>query len=94
MCLKNYVKALVLPWQKIMILKNITGLYKTIDFSKELDEKIIKKCLYKKSGDCVEYFDNAAKAFGIIFMKFPDVTTAENILSHIEKHIDVQLTTE
>lgn len=83
MCLKNYVKALVLPWQKIMILKNITGLYKTIDFSKELDEKIIKKCLYKKSGDCVEYFDNAAKALGIIFMKFEDKDEMDSILSNI-----------
>lgn len=42
----------------------------------------------------MERFDNAAKCLGIIFMKFPDVATAESILSHIEKHIDVQLTTE
>lgn len=42
----------------------------------------------------MERFDNAAKCLGIIFMKFPDVATAENILSHMEKHIDVQLTTE
>ena len=62
---------------------NQTGLYKAIDFSKELDEKIIKKCLYKKSGDCVEYFDNAAKALGIIFMKFEDKDEMDSTLSNI-----------
>ena len=46
------------------------GKYKTIEFSDELENKIIKKCLYKKAGDEVYYFDNAAKALGIIFMKF------------------------
>ena len=60
-----------------------TGLYTTIDFSKELDEKIIKKCLYKKSGDHVEYFDNAAKALGIIFMKFEDKDEMDSTLSNI-----------
>ena len=62
---------------------NQTGLYKTIDFSKKLDEKIIKKCLYKKTGDYVEYFDNAAKALGIIFMKFEDKDEMDSILSNI-----------
>lgn len=70
---------------------NQTGLYKTIDFSKELDEKIIKKCLYKKSGDCVEYFDNAAKALGIIFMKFEDKDEMETILENINMHYKVLL---
>ena len=68
-----------------------TGLYKTIDFSKELDEKIIKKCLYKKSGDCVEYFDNAAKALGIIFMKFKTKDEMETILENINMHYKVLL---
>ena len=68
-----------------------TGLYKTIDFSKELDEKIIKKCLYKKSGDCVEFFDNAAKALGIIFMKFEDKDEMETILENINMHYKVLL---
>ena len=29
---------------------------------------IIRKCLYKKQGDMIEYFDNASKALGIIFV--------------------------
>ena len=68
-----------------------TGIYKTIEFSKELDEKIIKKCLYKKSGDCVEYFDNAAKALGIIFMKFKTKDEMETILENINMHYKVLL---
>lgn len=31
----------------------------------------------------VEYFDNAAKALGIIFMKFEDKETAKNVLVRI-----------
>ena len=59
------------------------GEYKTIEFTEELDKYIIKKCLYKKEGDAVEYFDNAAKALGIIFMKFEDKETAKETLVKI-----------
>lgn len=60
-----------------------TGLYKNIEFSDELEGFIIKKCLYKKIGDHVDYFDNAAKALGIIFMKFDNEYQMSNILSRI-----------
>lgn len=60
-----------------------TGLYKNIEFSDELEGFIIKKCLYKKIGDQVDYFDNAAKALGIIFMKFDNEYQMSNILSRI-----------
>lgn len=46
------------------------GVYETIRFSHELEPFIVRKCLYKKPGDTVEYFDNSAKALGILFMKF------------------------
>ena len=62
---------------------NKSGTYRTIEFSEELERCIIKKCLYKNEGDKVEYFDNAAKALGIIFMKFDDKKTAETTLSRI-----------
>ena len=60
------------------------GAYKTIEFAEELDKYIIKKCLYKKEGDAVEYFDNAAKALGIIFMKFEYKETAKETLAKIQ----------
>ena len=65
------------------------GKYKTIEFSKELEDKIIKKCLYKKIGDEVDCFDNAAKALGIIFMKFNNQEEMTSILSNINMHYSV-----
>lgn len=63
---------------------SINGSYRTIEFDEELEKYIIKKFLYKKEGDAVEYFDNAARALGIIFMKFDDRETTETILARIQ----------
>ena len=65
------------------------GKYKTIEFSDELEKKIIKKCLYNKAGDEVYYFDNAAKALGIIFMKFKSQEEMTRILANINKYYSV-----
>lgn len=62
---------------------NKNGVYKTIKFSKELEKRIIKKYLYKNIGDKIEYFDNAAKALGIIFMKFDNKLEMDNILNDV-----------
>lgn len=59
------------------------GIYRTIHFSEELEQRIVKKCLYKKPGDPVEYFDNAAKALGILFMKFSSQDEMIDILKNI-----------
>lgn len=72
---------------------NQTGTYKTIEFDAELDKHIIKKCLYKKEGDEVNYFDNAAKALGIIFMKFDCLEEMNNMLRNINECYDVKLLT-
>lgn len=66
------------------------GVYQTIVFDDTIEKYIIKKCLYKKAGDEVSYFDNAAKALGIIFMKF-DSVEQQKILNEIHKHIKVVL---
>lgn len=68
---------------------NQNGAYKVIEFSDELENKIVKKCLYKKDGDRVEFFDNAAKALGIIFMKFDNQEDMSNILGSINEHYKV-----
>lgn len=67
------------------------GIYDSIEFSDELERYIVKKCLYKKSGDTVEYFDNAAKALGIIFLKFEDQKTTKYILDKINQLYRVKL---
>lgn len=68
---------------------NKNGIYRRIDFSEELEKRIVKKCLYKKNGDKVEFFDNAAKALGIIFMKFDSQEEMISILGNINKYYKV-----
>lgn len=67
------------------------GIYQDILFNPELEQFIIKKCLYKKPGDSVEYFDNAAKALGIIFIKFEDKEKMREVLKDINSYIKVLL---
>lgn len=66
------------------------GIYHTIEFDEEIEKYIIKKCLYKKEGDKVHYFDNASKALGIVFMRFTDIEQ-QQILNEINEHIKVLL---
>lgn len=67
------------------------GIFEGIEFDEILEKKIIKKCIYKEKGDPVEYFDNAAKALGIIFMKFDTEKEMNELLDHINEHITVQV---
>lgn len=70
---------------------NKNGIYKDILFSPEIEPYIYRKYLYKKLGDEVEYFDNAAKCLGIVFFKIPDETTMKKILEHVNELITVEL---
>lgn len=67
------------------------GIYQGITFSEKLEKKIIKKFLYKKVGDQVEYFNNAAKALGIIFMKFENQDEMNEILRNINEYYEVEV---
>ncbi len=67
------------------------GEFKQVRFSSELEQYIIKKCIYVKPGERVHFFDNASKALGIIFMKFPDEKTQKSILDNINAHITIQM---
>lgn len=69
-----------------------SGVYEKIVFSPELDAHIYRKCLYKKVGDSVEYFDNAAKCLGIIFMKFENREQMQSMLENVGDRITVRLT--
>lgn len=70
---------------------NKSGIFKGIEYSKALKNYMIKECIYKNCGDKVEYFDNAAKALGIIFLKFENRENMQLILSNIHKHINIIL---
>lgn len=68
-----------------------SGRLEDIRFSPALEPYIIRKCVYKKPGDEVEFFDNAAKALGILFLKFPDQETMDRMLEQINDHIQIIL---
>ncbi len=67
------------------------GIYKKIKYSEKLEKYIVKKCEYKNEGDNVEYFDNAAKALGIIFLKFDSQNEMFNVLNSINDLYEVEL---
>lgn len=67
------------------------GIFKGIEFSKEIEPYIIRKNIYKNDGDAVEFFDNAAKALGIVFFKFDNRKTMFDILENINQHIDIHV---
>lgn len=68
-----------------------SGIYKGISFAPEIERYIYRKCFYKKAGDSVEYFDNAAKCLGIVFFKFPNEKTMREILNHVNELITIEL---
>lgn len=70
------------------------GSFVGVDVSPKLMPYIVRKSIYKKPGDPVEYFDNAAKALGIVFMKFPDRRAMELMLGSINSHITLRLEDE
>lgn len=53
------------------------GQLESIQIDKKIEGYVYRKVMYKKNGDYVEAFDNAAKALGIIFLNFPSVEDME-----------------
>ncbi len=70
---------------------NRDGVFLGVDFSPELEPYILRKSIYKQPKDRIEYFDNAAKALGIVFLKFPDQITMQKFLSKINDYITIRL---
>lgn len=67
----------------------MNGIFAGIHYSDEIKSYLVKECIYKKVGDIVEYFDNASKALGIVFLKFECAEEMESILENINHHIAV-----
>lgn len=67
------------------------GLFSRIEFDGRLEQHIVKKCIYKKENDSVEYFDYATKAIGIIFMKFDSLKQMRSFLFDINRYINIVL---
>lgn len=67
------------------------GVFEGVGFSPELEGHIVRSCIYKRPGDPVEYFDNASKALGILFLRFDSAGEMEQILTDIDRHIQIRL---
>lgn len=67
------------------------GIFAGVKYSDAIKPFIIKECIYKKPGDPVEYFDNAAKTLGIVFLHFDSEETMKKILEDINSHIEIIL---
>lgn len=67
------------------------GKFKKVWFDEKVVPHILRKNIYKKPGDYVEYFDNASKAVGIVFLKFDSMEQMLDMMDHSEKWIEVKL---
>lgn len=70
---------------------NKCGIFERVEYSSEIKKCIVKENVYKKKGDKVEFFDNASKALGIVFLQFENEKQMQEILRDINKHIVVCL---
>lgn len=67
------------------------GSFVDIKYKNAIEDKIIKKIIYKKKGDPVQYFDGANKVIGILFLKFNGIEEMINILSEIDRYIQLEV---
>lgn len=70
---------------------NRNGYFREIKIDQELRKRVIRTCIYKRRGDKVEFFDNAAKALGIVFMHFESEEEMQQHLSDIMDEIEIIL---
>lgn len=88
----NISPRVVIPYCAHYVLhSDKSGVYQDITFSDEIEKNIFRKELYKKAGDEVEYFDNAAKALGIIFLKFSSAEEMYYKMNHMNDYIKITL---
>ena len=67
-----------------------SGTFQEIRFSPNLESHIIRKEIYKKPGDFFSCFDNAAKALGILFLKYDSEKEMLKSLNHIADEIEIE----
>lgn len=67
------------------------GKFSHVEFDAVIKPYIIRENIYKKPGDEVYYFSNAAYALGIIFFKFPNMETMIEMEEHMNEHVKIVL---
>lgn len=68
-----------------------SGLFKNIEIDQWARKFVYREVIYKKDGDGVEVFDNAAKALGIIFLNFPTAKDMEYFCQNHDSLIKINL---
>lgn len=88
----NVEPKVVIPYCAHYVLhSDADGIYQDILFSDEIKCNIFKKELYKQAGDTVERFDNAAKALGIVFLRFSSAEEMYDKMNHMNEYIKIVL---
>ncbi len=67
------------------------GEFLNVWFSPEIEPFIVRKNIYKKTGDPVHYFNNASDAIGIVFFKFQNQKVMHDFIDNINQHIHVNI---
>ena len=59
------------------------GIFKGVQIDKSVQDCVYREVIYKNEGDCVEVFDGAGKALGILFLHF---NTIEEMTHFCDNH--------
>lgn len=70
---------------------NKNGLFKSIEYSSEIEPYIYRKALYKKEGDKVEIFDGAGKALGILFLHVDNENIMNDFCERMDSLVQIKL---
>lgn len=65
------------------------GIFRGVTFDGEIEKGIIKKVIYKKTGDSVQFFDGANKAIGIVFFRFDSMEEMLYMMDNANKYIKI-----
>jgi len=65
------------------------GIFAGMKYKKGIEKNIIKRVIFKSTGDLVEYFDQANKAIGIVFFKFDTLSEMLEVTNNLEAYIEV-----
>lgn len=68
-----------------------SGILKEFYFDKKAKDHVFRKCFYKQPGDRVDFFDNASKALGIVFLRFQTPEETCFFMDHAGEHIQAVL---
>lgn len=79
------------PSAHYVLHSNQSGIFSGVSYSKAILPHIYRKVIYLSPGDCVEKFEGANNAVGIVFLRFSDTDEMSCFLNDISDHIHIDL---